>query len=76
VAALLIVACAWREPLPSGAALGLACVIKQIGWFIALALLILAFRDGCRAALRQLAATGAIFAAVKVPFAAIHPELG
>jgi hypothetical protein len=73
VAALLIVACARRDPLPSGVALGLACAIKQIAWFMAPALLILAFRDGRRAGLRQTAATVGTFAAINVPFIAVDP---
>jgi hypothetical protein len=73
VAALLIVACARREPLLSGAALGVACAIKQTAWFIAPALLILAFREGRRAGLRQTAATATMFAAINVPFVAVNP---
>jgi hypothetical protein len=73
VTALLIVACAQREPLLGGAALGLACAIKQTAWFIAPALLFLAFRDGRRAGLRQTAATAAMFAAINVPFVAVNP---
>jgi hypothetical protein len=73
VAALLILACARREPLVSGVTLGLACAIKQTAWFIAPALLILAFRQGRRAGLRQAAATAIMFAVLNLPYVAANP---
>lgn len=73
VAALLIVACARSEPLVSGSALGAACAVKQTAWFIAPALVILAFRDGRRAGFRQLTATAASFAVVNGPFLVVNP---
>jgi Glycosyltransferase family 87 len=73
VGALLIVACARREPLVSGVALGLACAIKQTAWFVAPALLILAFRQGRSAGLRQTGVTALVFALINGPYALANP---
>jgi hypothetical protein len=73
VAALLIVACAWPGPLVGGAALGLACAVKQTAWFVAPALVLLALRRGRRPGLRQLTGALGSFAVINLPFVAASP---
>jgi hypothetical protein len=73
VAALLIIACTQRRSLYGGLALGLACATKQTAWFIAPALLALAWRedsgDGTRYGIGALIG----FAVVNVSFIAEAP---
>jgi hypothetical protein len=73
VAALLIIACAWPGPLVGGAALGLACAVKQTAWFVAPALVLLALRRGRRPGLRQLTGALGTFAVINLPFVAANP---
>jgi hypothetical protein len=82
VAALLIIACTQRRSLYGGLALGLACATKQTAWFIAPALLALAWReeksDGLRYATGTLigfAVVNAVFI-VATPTAWLHDVLG
>ncbi len=73
VAALLLVACACRAPFVGGIALGLACAIKQTAWYLAPALLILAFRQGRGAGMRQVGVTALVFALINGPFVLAGP---
>jgi hypothetical protein len=73
VAALLIIACAWRGPLVGGVALGIACAVKQTAWFVAPALVLLALRRGRRPGFRQLAGALGMFAVINMPFVAASP---
>jgi hypothetical protein len=73
VAALLLVACACRAPRVGGIALGLACAIKQTAWYMAPALLILAFRQGRGAGLRQVGVTAVVFTVINGPFVLAGP---
>jgi hypothetical protein len=69
VAALLVVACARPRSVAGGVALGLACAVKQTAWFVAVPLLLLAWRQGGRWRGRFAIATAVAFAAVNLPLA-------
>jgi len=70
----LVIAWIWRERLGGALAFGVAAAIKQIAWFVTpFWLIAIGARDGWRAALRQGAASAAVFVGVNLPFALWHP---
>ena len=70
----LVIAWIWRERLGGALAFGVAAAIKQIAWFVTpFWLIAIGARDGWRAALRQGAASAAVFVVVNLPFALWHP---
>jgi hypothetical protein len=73
VLALLMIACVRRKGILGGAALGLACAIKQTAWFIALPLLVLSWREAGRGRARYAVAATVSCAAVNIPFALADP---
>jgi hypothetical protein len=66
--ALLIISCTRRSGVVGGATLGLACAIKQTIWFVAPALVLLAWREGAKTGLRHNAAAASAFAVINLPF--------
>jgi Glycosyltransferase family 87 len=67
----------WREPHPllAGLALGVACAMKATAWpALLIAVVLVAFRDGRRAAAILTGTAVAVFAAIVGPVAALGPN--
>lgn len=74
VAALLMVGLSKRSGWMMGAAVGLACAIKQTAWFIAPALLVLSLREGRARDLRYSAGACLAFVVINLPFILAGPS--
>jgi hypothetical protein len=73
VAALLMLAITKRRGLAMGIVLGIACATKQTAWFIAPALLVLAWREGRGRDVRYHAGAVLAFVVINLPFVAAGP---